>query len=325
MEEEKNYTVYMHICPNGKKYVGITNKNPQRRWRNGGYGYKTQPFYNAIIHYGWENIEHKILLQNLTQEDAQFKEMEYIQKYNSLFPNGWNFTEGGEYNVLSQFSKNKLSNTQIERFKDEKNKKHLYKKVFCDNKIFKSIDDFKIYYKISKYSHVGEWLNGTRKMPKKWFDKGLKFYGQNLNISCSNFCHKNCIILCDGKYFNGLKDVSLYLNIPRTTICGWLNGNNKIPFYYYQRGLCYYGEFNKLNITYLGKKGQIKVVCENIVFNSITDLGFYYYKHKDSKFNKYLNGSKPMPQKWKDKGLRYYNEETDKDLPIWNEKGDINE
>lgn len=32
------------------------------------------------------------------------------------------------------------------------------------------------------------------------------------------------------------------------------------------------------------------------------------------------------PQKWKNRGLRYYNEETDKNLSIWNEnmieKGD---
>ena len=33
--ENKNYTVYMHICPNGKRYIGITKLKPQERWGNG--------------------------------------------------------------------------------------------------------------------------------------------------------------------------------------------------------------------------------------------------------------------------------------------------
>lgn len=27
--------LYMHICPNGKKYVGITIQEPNQRWRDG--------------------------------------------------------------------------------------------------------------------------------------------------------------------------------------------------------------------------------------------------------------------------------------------------
>ena len=34
----KNYTVYKHISPNGKIYIGITSKEPIKRW-NGGSGY----------------------------------------------------------------------------------------------------------------------------------------------------------------------------------------------------------------------------------------------------------------------------------------------
>ena len=33
-----NYFVYVHSCPNGKKYVGITRQIPKKRWNNG-YGY----------------------------------------------------------------------------------------------------------------------------------------------------------------------------------------------------------------------------------------------------------------------------------------------
>lgn len=44
------YTVYEHINKiNGKKYIGITSQNPERRWGNNRNGYKSSPyFYSAI-------------------------------------------------------------------------------------------------------------------------------------------------------------------------------------------------------------------------------------------------------------------------------------
>ena len=107
MEEGKNYTVYMHICPNDKKYIGIT-MDLKRRWRNGGIEYKiynykennNSAFYNAIQKYGWNNIEHKILFQNLTKKEACSIEQEMIKKYNTYIhfenSNGYNMTLGGE-------------------------------------------------------------------------------------------------------------------------------------------------------------------------------------------------------------------------------------
>ena len=70
------YTVYMHICPNGWVYVGSTGKDPKRRWRNG-HGYSRQPkFYEAIIKYGWDNIQHVIVNTYLTKKEAHTKERE---------------------------------------------------------------------------------------------------------------------------------------------------------------------------------------------------------------------------------------------------------
>lgn len=54
-----SYTVYMHITPSGKMYIGITGRNPLKRWGSNGSGYKGQAFSNAIKKYGWDNMEHK--------------------------------------------------------------------------------------------------------------------------------------------------------------------------------------------------------------------------------------------------------------------------
>lgn len=37
--KNKKYIVYMHIFPNGKKYIGMTGKKPSYRWENGLSGY----------------------------------------------------------------------------------------------------------------------------------------------------------------------------------------------------------------------------------------------------------------------------------------------
>lgn len=93
--KEKTYVVYRHIFPNGKCYIGITCAKPyHRRWR-GGTGYCAQPkIYNAILKYGWENIRHELLYENLTVDDANQIEQEMIAKFNSI-ENGYNISTGG--------------------------------------------------------------------------------------------------------------------------------------------------------------------------------------------------------------------------------------
>ena len=117
-----NYTVYMHISPSGKKYIGITGQSIERRWGNGS-GYKNCISFNrAIEKYGWNNIEHEIIFNNLSKEDlyiednyvhakivvkgksisglskkdAETKEIELIKKYNTTDSKyGYNIENGG--------------------------------------------------------------------------------------------------------------------------------------------------------------------------------------------------------------------------------------
>jgi len=101
MENKQNYILYMHIFPNNKKYIGITKRKVEERWINGN-GYKKQKIvYNAIKKYGWENIKHIIILNNLSFKNACKKEIEYIQKYNTTnIEFGYNNSIGGEKSAL---------------------------------------------------------------------------------------------------------------------------------------------------------------------------------------------------------------------------------
>lgn len=93
---ERTYCLYVHTAPNGKKYVGITSRNPKRRWVNG-HGYKGLFFSRAIKKYGWENITHEILFTGLSREEAGRLEREYIQKFGTTDrEKGYNLSLGGE-------------------------------------------------------------------------------------------------------------------------------------------------------------------------------------------------------------------------------------
>lgn len=93
---EREYCVYMHTSPNGKRYVGITCRDPEKRWYKG-LGYVgNEHFYRAIKKYGWSNFEHVILEKGLSREQASLTEKELIKKYKSNDEKyGYNIAEGG--------------------------------------------------------------------------------------------------------------------------------------------------------------------------------------------------------------------------------------
>lgn len=83
------YTLYGHISPKGKYYIGITKQKLEKRWNNG-KNYKDQKkFWNAIRYYGWENFEHVVFKTGLNKRLALYWEEKYITKYNAV-ENGYN-------------------------------------------------------------------------------------------------------------------------------------------------------------------------------------------------------------------------------------------
>ena len=96
---DNNYTVYMHVNKiTQQKYIGITYQRPQVRWGKQGNGYKNQFFYCAIELYGWDNFEHIILHENLSQIDACLLERKYISEFDT-YANGYNCSFGGESSI----------------------------------------------------------------------------------------------------------------------------------------------------------------------------------------------------------------------------------
>lgn len=119
-----NFTVYKHTSPSGKVYIGITGKNPERRWRPDGSGYKKNyHLWNAIKHYGWNNFSHEILASGLTKEAACALEVKLIAEYDAMNPEkGYNASEGGEHPPFTETTRNKISEAvKLRDIKGERN------------------------------------------------------------------------------------------------------------------------------------------------------------------------------------------------------------
>jgi group I intron endonuclease len=196
------WLVYKHTSPSGKVYIGITSQNPQSRW-NKGKGYKgCIKFFNAILKYGWDNIEHTILADNLTKEEAETVEKSLISHYKSLNLS-YNITDGGEgrlgYHV-------KLSNS----CRDKISKAHIGLKHSDETKA-----------KMSK-SRKG------RGQTSSWVAKRVKSHYVKIEAYIGNKWVK----------FNSIKEASIVLGIEQRNISAVCRGlrktAGKIKFRYYE-------------------------------------------------------------------------------------------
>lgn len=117
------WCVYRHVAPNGKMYVGITSQRLSKRWNNG-QGYKKNKYFTrAIEKYGWDNINHEVLMDNLTQEQASLAERIFIGYWDLTNPGkGYNLEAGGHngYNATEE-SRRKMSESKMGLYVGEKN------------------------------------------------------------------------------------------------------------------------------------------------------------------------------------------------------------
>lgn len=126
-----SYVVYKHTAPNGKVYIGITNRKPEVRWGKNGNGYKRNTyFFQAIQKYGWDMISHEILFDNLPKEKACQIEMDLIKEYDSTNrEKGYNISTGGDCGGLgvkaSAETRAKLSSAHKGKKLSEAHKKML--------------------------------------------------------------------------------------------------------------------------------------------------------------------------------------------------------
>ena len=220
-----NYTVYMHIVPNGKVYIGITKQNPIKRWLHG-KGYQKQDyFYKAILKYGWDNIEHKILFTELSKEEAEQKEIELIRQYKS------NQREFG-YNIENGGRANKMSEETIEKIrKANTGKRHTEETCKKQSELQKARWQDEAYRKDQIEKRLGKpaWNKGietSQETKEKQRQAKLgKYVGDN------HWNSKKIINLDTGEIYNSIGLVAKELNIKNGShIVDVCKGKRKIAY-----------------------------------------------------------------------------------------------
>ena len=108
---------------NNKPYIGQTTRTLEKRKHEEVKQPKQRLLYNAIKKYGidsfiWEEID-----QSDTLEELNELEVFYIQFYDSLTPNGYNLTTGGDNRLHSEETKIKMYITNIRVISDEGKKR----------------------------------------------------------------------------------------------------------------------------------------------------------------------------------------------------------
>lgn len=153
-----NFVLYLHVAPNGKKYFGITCQRPKQRWKNGN-GYKKQEhFWRAIQKYGWNNIQHIVLANNLTEDEACFFEKVMIALYDTTNRNnGYNKSTGGEHSATGHKCSKEVKQKLSELNKGELNP--MYGRYGYDNPTSKAVICITTGRCFGSTKEAGRWLN----------------------------------------------------------------------------------------------------------------------------------------------------------------------
>lgn len=122
------YTVYQHIFPNGKRYVGVTRNRVEKRWGYRGSNYKSQIVGRAIEKYGWDNIRHEVFAVCDTKEQAERLERWLVKRFDTTNPaHGYNVLPGGDVsaNDATPEMRYKLGNGSRGRRRTEEEKRKI--------------------------------------------------------------------------------------------------------------------------------------------------------------------------------------------------------
>ena len=236
MDNNNNYYVYLHAnLSNGKKYVGITSQEPNRRWANG-KGYKGQHFNNAIKKYGWDGFSHEILYSGLSETQAKVIEVSLIHFYNSTNPEyGYNISLGGD--VVSEETKRKIS--EAHKGKHNGTNHHFYGKHHTEEtkkkmSEAKSGTNHHMYGKHlsektkKKLSEAKSGKVHTEETKKKMSEarSGVNnhMYGKT---GFKNHSSKSCICISTGLAFGSVREAGRYYNVSNSSIVKCCNGKKK--------------------------------------------------------------------------------------------------
>lgn len=113
---------------NGKIYIGQTSKSISQRWSRHCWRSeknKNMAISQAILNYGRSSFKIEQIDEANSYLESNKKERELIAKYNSLAPNGYNLSVGGENKGMTEETRRKISEANKGKLISEETRKRL--------------------------------------------------------------------------------------------------------------------------------------------------------------------------------------------------------
>lgn len=226
------YTIYKYTnSVNGKVYIGQTSKSMEERAQSNGRNYREcRRFYAAIKKYSWSSFVPEILEIVETVEEANKREIYYIDLYNSTDERyGYNLAFGGDNKEMMPETKAIISTKAKERYVDktknpmygrvhseETRKKQSAKKCGENNPMFGSV-----------WTDIQRSNSGTRGKHLDISDEHRCMLAENARRIGETVGLKPVRCIEDGTVFPSIKSAAEHYGVSKSTLCGHLRGSQK--------------------------------------------------------------------------------------------------
>ena len=212
--------IYCLSFSNGKKYIGQTIRAWKQRWKRHKSSHSCcKALHSAIEKYGYENIEFEILEYCKTKEDLNDREAFYIEKLNTMAPNGYNLKTKDTRVVYSLETRLKMSrshrknNVDVKKIVNKISKKSVNKGKLKPKKIvyyndsglnifsfLSQVSGLSFHLKLEKYlNHLNQKSNWSNEEYRKKMIEHHKNIIRTKNVKKVFFVEKNEIFSCAGE------------------------------------------------------------------------------------------------------------------------------
>jgi len=177
---------------NKKRYIGQTiQKNIKDRWNSHkNLKHKTvgKILFNAYKKYSVDNFEYKIICICFDEDTNRYEE-EYIKKYDTIYPNGYNLLPGGNNKKHNEYTKKMISeslkgenNPQYGKKKSKEELKKMSERMKGTNnpQYGKKFTNEEIKKRLDRYAKHPETKNKISNSLKEYYKNNKKYHQKTI-------------------------------------------------------------------------------------------------------------------------------------------------
>lgn len=199
-------------------YVGQTRTTLAERWKHHRHSHGCSAIHSALLKYGFDNFTIEQIDSASSQEELNEKEKYWISELNTLSPNGYNLTTGGESPEWCEESRLRMSESKKGIFPSEEVKVKLREvKLGERNSFYGKHHSEESKRKISESKKGQINWNAGQPWSKEVCDKNRKSQKNRKPIKCVE----------TGEVYDSIRLAASTLNLNKANLSKTLQGYNK--------------------------------------------------------------------------------------------------